>query len=143
MSANDIKEVMRQCKNAARQIKNCKEWEEVHGDLLGEHKGFENCMVERDDEAAEIKNELYYNKMMKCIGINEKREQMKENIQCVKDCNQSADDNNQITDDHNRAVMAHNQLCKNCTEMSDLHAELSIEHDKVKSTREQREGRRS
>ena len=143
MSVDDIKEVTRQQKNTAYQTKDCKEWEEAHGDLLGKCKGLENCMVERDDEVDEIKFELYYNKMINCIDINEKREQMKENIQCAKDYNQSADVNNQITDDCNRVVNAHNQLCKNYIEVSDLCAELSIKCNKVKSIREQREDRKN
>ena len=100
-------------------------------------------MIGRDEEVEEIKFELYYNKMINCIDINEKREQIKENIQCAKDYNQSADDKNQIRDDCNMAVEAFYQLCKNYIEESDIYAELSIECEKVKTIKEQREDRKN
>ena len=134
MLADDMSEVMHQQKNTARQIKNCKEWEEACGDLLGECKGLEDCMVERDNDADEMKNELYHNKMIHCLDANESREERNESDQCADDCNKVVETYEQLVE---------NMVEENYDETSDLCDELSVECDKVKSTREQREGRRN
>ena len=105
MSVDDIKEETHQC-DAARQTKDCKEWEEAHGDLLGECKGLEDCMVERDNEVDEFKHELYCNKIIHCIDVNEKRVQIKENDQFI-------DDHNKVIRNYNKAATNNNLEYKN------------------------------
>ena len=81
--------------------------------------------------------------MIHCIDVNERRVERNENDQCAKDCNKSADINNQIIDDCNKVAMSNNLACKKHIEVLDLCNKQRIEYDKVKSIREQREGRRN
>ena len=67
--------------------------------------------------------------MIHCTDVNERRVESNEHDQCI--------------DDFNKVATNNNLVCKKHIEVLELYNKQSIEYDKVKNIREQREGRRN